>query len=408
MASSLKDVLNGDLCTGCGGCAALAPDAFAMGYEASGMLRPRPLRPVTDREEVDILSVCPGAGQTHPMHADECDLDWGPLQTLVKGYATDADLRLDGASGGALSGLLLSLLETGDVDGILHIKADPDHPLQNVTTLSFGRDGILEAAGSRYAPSRPLDRVLEASDSGKRFAFVGKPCDVAALSAWRKNDARVAASFPILISFLCAGTPSLNGAAEVVTTMGLQPEALDSFAYRGPGWPGRATGHSKQGETQHMSYAASWGKILSRHVQHRCKVCADGAGVHADIVFGDIWDAGDDGYPSFEDRPGQSAILARTQLGVQLLMRSAAANHLALAPLDVKTLTAMQPGQIRRRRVLLARLAGLWLLRRPFPRYRGFRLVQSAKRTNPLALLRNFLGMTRRAIAIPRKGRGTC
>ena len=50
-----------------------------------------------------------------------------------------------------------------------------------------------------------------------------------------------------------------------------------------------------------MSYHNSWGKILSRHVQHRCKICADGTGNPADLVCADAWHADDEGYPLFEE-----------------------------------------------------------------------------------------------------------
>jgi coenzyme F420 hydrogenase subunit beta len=36
-----------------------------------------------------------------------------------------------------------------------------------------------------------------------------------------------------------------------------------------------------------MSYADSWGGILSRHVQFRCKICPDGTGGFADVVCAD-------------------------------------------------------------------------------------------------------------------------
>lgn len=408
MASNLSDVLTGELCSGCGACAALAPDALRLELSHDGFLRPEVLRPLGAQEQAEIEAVCPGIGQTLRAKDRAVDPVWGPLFSITRGHATDPELRHQGASGGALSGFLVSLLAAGRVDGVVHIGADPARPLRNITRVSHTRDEVLAGAGSRYAPSSPLDCVTGLLDSGKTYAFVGKPCDVSALAAWREQNPTVARCFPILVSFLCAGVPSLHGAACVTEAMGVPGEDLAKFAYRGPGWPGSATATSMQGTTRNMSYAKSWGAILSKHVQHRCKVCADGAGAFADVVFGDAWEADPDGYPSFDDRPGQSAILVRTALGTELMAAAEASDALETTPLGVSTLTAMQPGQVRRRRVVSARLAGLWLTGRAVPKYRGFGLERMAFKAGPIEVSRNFLGMMRRAFAIPRKGKRIC
>lgn len=406
MATNLAEVMTADLCSGCGACAAIAPDAMSIEMTDAGVLRPKAVHPLTQTQSRMIERVCPGMGQTVP--AAKSDPVWGPVKQLRKGHAADVALRHAGASGGALSGFVLSLLDSGVVDAVLHTAADPDDPLQNVTTLSRTRADLLFCAGSRYAPSSPLDRVGELLDSNQTYAFVGRPCDVSALAAWRQHDTRVAQRFPVLVSFLCAGTPSRRGGESVLRSMGVAPGLLAKFDYRGPGWPGQATAKMRDKEVRHMSYSESWGAILSRHVQHRCKLCADGSGVFADVVFGDIWEADKNGYPSFDDRPGQSAILVRTETGAEMLKVAEEAGVLRTQPLKIAALTAMQPGQVRRRRVLLARLAGVWAMGRPVPRFRGLGLARMARDAGPVELLRNALGSMRRARAIPRKGGRTC
>ena len=46
----------------------------------------------------------------------------------------------------------------------------------------------------------------------------------------------------------------------------------------------------RDGSERSTSYHESWGNILSKHVQHRCKVWADGTGVAADLVCADAWE----------------------------------------------------------------------------------------------------------------------
>ena len=88
-----------------------------------------------------------------------------------------------------------------------------------------------------------------------------------------------------------------------------------AFRYRGNGWPGQATATLRDGNTRSMSYHDSWGKILSHHVQHRCKVCADGTGTAADLVCADAWVSDERGYPVFEERDGVSLIVTRNAKG---------------------------------------------------------------------------------------------
>ena len=60
--------------------------------------------------------------------------------------------------------------------------------------------------------------------------------------------------------------------------LGVAPEDLAAFRYRGDGWPGYATATRRDGSAERMSYNDSWGDILTRHVQFRCKICPDGVG----------------------------------------------------------------------------------------------------------------------------------
>jgi coenzyme F420 hydrogenase subunit beta len=147
-----------------------------------------------------------------------------------------------------------------------------------------------------------------------------------------------------------------------------------------------------------MSYHDSWGKILSKHVQHRCKICADGTGTAADIVCGDAWESDEAGYPVFEEADGVSLIVARTALGQELLSAAAASGRIVMDPFDVAGLAAIQPGQRERRRALFARLAALRLVGRPAPRYVGLKLRAAARQNSVSKNARNFLGMLRRAL----------
>lgn len=402
-AKALQRIAKGDLCAGCGACAAIAPDAIRMDYSKDGYLRPVQRGSVTAAQDDRIATVCPGLGETVEAGDRPDPVLWGPYRSMTVGHAADAKVRFAGSSGGVLSAIAAALIENGTVDAVVQIAPHPDIPTANLTVVSHTSAEIVAAAGSRYAPSAPVAEVAALAGTGRRHAFIGKPCDIVAMRGMIATDPALEQTFPVLLSFFCAGVPSLHGSDQVLQALGTSRDATQAFRYRGNGWPGRAVATDAEGRERAMSYHDSWGKILSRHVQHRCKICADGTGVLADIVCADAWECDDAGYPLFEEAEGESLIVARTDLGEDLVARIAGTGHIARAPFDPARLTLIQPGQRERRRALAARLAALRLCLRPVPDYRGLQILAAA-RQNPLSRnLRNFLGMLRRSLRPKRK-----
>lgn len=400
LSPNLTRVAKGDLCAGCGACAGLFPDRIAMQASPPGWLRPQQSAALTIMEEAQIARICPGLGQEVEADGRLDSVLWGPYVSVQTGWATDPDVRFAGSSGGVLTILLIHLLKSGRVDAVVQTASAPDLPIGNATVISADAPAVLAAAGSRYAPSAPLSEVKTRMAEGKRFAFVGKPCDAVAMRALVEDDPKAAAAFPVILSFFCAGVPSHAGGTAVLRALGTDLDHVERFRFRGNGWPGRATALLKEGGERSMSYHDSWGRILSRHVQNRCKVCADGAGVASDIACADAWESDDAGYPVFEEGEGTSLILVRTSLGLEILAEATAAGLVETQSFDIGTLAAIQPGQRERRRALLARLAGMVLAGRPIPRYRGLQMVAAARQNSLKSNLHNFIGMFRRAMRL--------
>nr|WP_281494178.1 Coenzyme F420 hydrogenase/dehydrogenase, beta subunit C-terminal domain [Jannaschia sp. S6380] len=395
-SEALAIVAKGDLCAGCGGCAGMFPDAIAIRTKAPGFLRPVQVGALPVGADDAIADICPGLGQRVAPGGRRDDPLWGPWRSAWTGWSMDGGERHRGASGGALTALLTHLLRAGVVQAVVQNAPDPKAPLANRTVLTDDPAAFSATAGSRYAPSAPLEALPDILADGRRVAFVGKPCDAAALAAIRARDPAVARAVPVIVSFFCAGVPSATGAREILRQLRVEETEVARFRYRGHGWPGRATAVLHDGTERSMTYRESWGGILSKHVQHRCKICADGTGKAADLVCADAWEVDDSGYPRFDERPGESLVLARTVLGEQIARGAQAAGRLALRPYDMARLADIQPGQRERRRALSARLAALRLLRQPIPDYRGLGLRRAARQNPWRRNLRNFLGTLRR------------
>lgn len=398
LSAVLARVERGQLCTGCGLCAAIAPAAVTMAMVDPGYLRPLQSSALTVAQDADIATACPGLMVDESDHAPAPAWDplWGPVHFVGTGHATDAALRHQASSGGVISALLIHALATGLVDHVVQTGADPDVPTGNQTRISTSDSDILAAAGSRYTASAPLAGLEDWLARPGRIAFVGKPCDVSALRARARQDPRINARVPLMLAFFCAGIPSAAGTGRILDRLGVDPDDVTAFRYRGDGWPGFAKATLKDGSTRQMSYSDSWGDILSKEVQFRCKICPDATGNVADVACADAWEGDERGYPSFEEQDGRSLVIARTIAGAALLAEARAAGRIQTQPLEIAAIAAMQPAQARRKKQILSRLAALIVTGRPWPRYRGLRLWAAAARENPIAQARSFAGLVRR------------
>ena len=397
-SATLGRVLKGQLCSGCGGCAAVSDGAIAMEVADPGYARPHQLRPIPAPVEHAIATLCPGARIAPWPDAEATHPYWGPYRQVMTGHANDEALRHHASSGGLVSALSIHALRSGRVDAVLHVTADPERPTRNILTLSRTAEEVFCGAGSRYAPSSPLAGIDRILDGKERVAFIGKPCDASAIRLLATVDDRVKDRIPLVLSFFCGGIPSHAGANAILHQLGLTEQDVAQFKYRGDGWPGLATATRHDGSTEQMSYMDSWGAHLSKVVQHRCKICPDAVGGVADIVCADAWHGDARGYPLFEEQDGRSLLITRTEVGESLVTDAVASGAISVRPQQIGIVDSMQPSQAKRKRLVLSRLLALRFIGRPVYQGRGVLIGNAARRAPIMEALRSFAGMIRRSI----------
>lgn len=357
------------LCTGCGACAALRPDAIRMVEDPVHGRRPQVARSAAGRAAAEeVAPVCAGLGADHRDLArhDPVDHAWGPVLAVWQGWAADPEIRHRGSSGGAVTALALFALQSGRARGVAHVTARADDPRRNRATISRTRDELLRGAGSRYAQASPAEALGEIAAGDDPVVFVGKPCDVATVSRAVAARPALADRLPLTLAVFCAGAPNLRGTDRLLSALGRPPGAiLTALRYRGEGWPGLMQARWRAddgGETTSIGlpYAQGWGQILQAERRWRCRICTDHTGAFADIAVGDPWHEA----PQGEAEAGRSLIVARTPRGRALIEAAIAAGVLIAIPEPRDAIARAQPnleaalGAVWGRRLAM-RLAGM-------------------------------------------------
>ncbi|GFO54722.1 hypothetical protein GMSM_17290 [Geomonas sp. Red276] len=397
----LQQIVQNGLCVGCGMCQGLfGSDTVQLARNNYAYFTPVQCAPLTREQRVLLSTVCPGVSLAGNREAAAEHPIWGACRESLFAHAADPEVRFSGSSGGVITAVAIRLLESGAADFIVQIGVSAHDPLVNEVKISRTRGEVLANAGSRYAPSAPLSTIGELLDGPGRFAFIGKPCDVASLRQLGRTDPRVGEKVVLMLSFMCAGVPTLRGTREILNRWGIRPEEVESFRYRGEGWPGFTKAVLKDGSNRTMTYEDSWGSILNRHLLFRCKICPDGSGERADLVGADAWEGRPDGYPDFGEREGRSLVLARTERGAAVLKECLESGALiSSGEVPVAGISAMQPYQAHRKASILSRLLAMKALGHYVPDYDRNAILCAARRNSLFDHFKSFLGMFKRELA---------
>lgn len=401
--SHLSGVVDWHLCLGCGACASVCPGGHVtlMDFLSEG------IRPVVTDGDCgscrQCLDVCPAVQsdfrsdglQPGEESDDAFTKEWGPVVAMWEGHATDPEIRFKGSSGGALTAIGAYCLEVLGMHGVLHIAQDPDDPIRNRTRLSQTREALLAATGSRYSPASVCNGLGLVESAPAPCAIIGKPSEIAAVRNARKLRPELDRKVGVTLSFFCAESPSTRGTVELLEKLGVDPAKVSDLRYRGQGWPG-SFAPIEDGATappKVMTYRESWA-FLQAYRPWSVQLWPDGTGELADISCGDPWYQEPDG-----KNPGFSLIVARTELGREIVQGGVDAGYLKLTAAEPWKLDRSQQGLIRKKGAVGGRLLAMRLCGLPTPNFRGTALFKVWWRLPIREKLQSTLGTVRRIIS---------
>ncbi len=234
------------------------------------------------------------------------DRPLGEYQEILLARATDESIRAQKvASGGAVSALLIYMLENGIVDGI--VVAKRVRGLVAELVIARTREEVLQAAGNRWSVLPYTTKLREAlqSEDLKRVALVGLPCQAQFLYQMRMFpllETDFVSKIYLIISLFCFGTFASEAFVDLLKLRyGLEPE--------------RITYIGLEKNFIKVVYDSEEKLIPLQEVlpfvQTGCLVCPDYTGVLSDISAG-----------ISENYPGYTVLIARSDRGLELIYRA--------------------------------------------------------------------------------------
>ncbi|MEM1909840.1 MAG: Coenzyme F420 hydrogenase/dehydrogenase, beta subunit C-terminal domain [Thermofilaceae archaeon] len=240
-------------------------------------------------------------------------------------WSTDERIRFSSASGGAATSILKFLLKERVVDAVLSPR------IWVRRGIVFGRyevvydpEGVVNYAGSIYAPVDITRALREALKRRLRIALVGLPCQIRGLCKSLQCLPRLQESIKFILGLYCNNTPSSKAAGYAVKTLlKVDPERVSRLTFRGRGWPGYATVVTENGRTFKVPFPAFWGSGLGQYFYGRsCLLCPDHTAELADISLADPW--------TYQRGigAGKTLVVIRTKLGLEILRGAVESGYL--------------------------------------------------------------------------------
>ncbi|MCR5247815.1 MAG: Coenzyme F420 hydrogenase/dehydrogenase, beta subunit C-terminal domain [Paludibacteraceae bacterium] len=358
-----------------------------MKLNKKGFYEPELYQQETKDDEKLIKQLCPSIHvETKPNKGT-----WGSMKSVKEAWSADKLIRHKAASGGVITSLAIHLLEKRKVDAVLQVGVCDDSYLFNELKVSRTREDVIRNAQSRYAPALVFNQIKQIFEkTSDNFAFIGKPCDVAAMRNFLDVYSQYKERVSFFLSIFCAGMPSYEATKCILMQSNHTDEPL-RLKYRGDGWPGNFCAEFADCSKYEISYNESWGTVLNKYLPYRCKICPDGIGMLADISVGDSWNT-IDGYPDFTEAEGRCFCMIRTEVGEELINDAISTGYIESRNLDVSKIKDQQRYQYERRKLTGWRLLPIQLLTGFMIKFKGLGIFKQALTSNLRTGINNARG----------------
>lgn len=277
----------------------------------------------------------------------------GYYADLFAGYVNVANFRSAASSGGMSTWILVTLLERGLIDGVIHVRPSErgDEVLFRYA-ISKTESEIRSGAKSKYYPMDLSDVLRTAKVAGGRYAVTGIPSFVTELRLLAERDADFRRAIAFTVGLICGHQKSTKYVEAIAWEHGIRPGSLRSVDFRKKleGKPAdeyitELTAQTDDGEvvlTKEASevFVSSWshGFFKSKFSDFTDDLFNE----TADVALGDAW------LPQYSnDHRGTSLVIVRNPVIAELIRGGIASGDLKLETLSSDEVIRSQPGLVR-------------------------------------------------------------
>lgn len=327
------------LCNTCGACSAVCPvDAIRFEETVGGYVFP-----IVHEDPClqcgRCMEVCPGVyfGETL-MEQLPGDPFVGDIRECCVGRAVDPDVFANAQSGGVVTALLLYALDVGLIDGAIVTMMKPGPRPRPQATLATTREDIVAAQGSKYSPV-PLLRTLKTLPSTRlEVAVVGLPCHMHGLLNLIDLEPALAERVKLKIGLVCDRVMTAAAIDFLIARARIE-DGVEMLAFRDKtagGYPGSVRVAGSAGSNVILSPRIRL-SIKDALTPARCRLCFDKMNVFSDVTVGDPW-----GVAGADMVKGESVVVIRSQIGIELVACAIDAGVLALRHVNCEEALAGQ------------------------------------------------------------------
>lgn len=311
--ATVSEIASLRLCNSCGGCAWICPaGAIALTETSGGCLLPRVDPEVCTRCGL-CVSICPGVHFCKTLsNAMPPDPFIGTVIATHVGSATDPQVFENSQSGGVVSALIATALDSGMIGGALTVAMSATHPARPAVVLSKSRSQLVQCQKSKYCPVPLLTGLEHVKDSPRPIAVVGLPCQLHGLWNITQRKPELKSKIAFTVGLVCDRIMTYAAIDFLIKKSKLPPDQVVRFHFRDKtcgGYPGNVYIAAKNKAAAVMPFRRRT-EIKDFFTPARCLLCFDKLNVFADVVVGDPH-----GVSDYDHRRGASVIIVRTQKG---------------------------------------------------------------------------------------------
>jgi len=372
---ALKRIMGSRLCNRCGTCVALSDGKIAFSAKEK-KYKPRMLGDLSDTEADRILNACAGKTFSFPEYREHFYPGpahyhpyIGPYENISIGHSTDPEIRLNAASGGILSAILIYLLDKKMIAGAIVTRMSESKPWLTEPFIAKTREEILEASQSKYIITS-VNEVLEVSQHVRgSLAFVGLPGQVHSIRKLQRAGDPSVANIQYIFGPFYGNTLYFSSVTSFIRSYGEKDfRQIYRLWFRYGEWPGNMRVEMKSGKTYELKkFHANY--LIPFFILKNSLFCTDLANEFTDISGGDAWS------PKYEERgQGYSIVIPRSKAGKKIIDNMVREKLLEILPCsEEESITMHSHGYDLKKRGSFIRIRFRKLLFRPVPDY-GYRL----------------------------------